>query len=184
MIKKIKDKFKQRKIKKAKLREFLHSLPSAYDNKVIIWNAPEHTVHRRGKLWKVIVIGLLIAAMVTTLVHQAWTFALTIVAFTFVYYLLNREHPKEVEISLSDIGIKVGRRKYPFSRVKSFWLVYEPPYTKTLYVKMEGELVVNIAIQLKDQDPSEVREFLIEKVPESEGQREPLTDIFSKLLKI
>ncbi len=184
MIKKIKNKLEQRKIKKAKLKEYLHNLPSAYDNIVISWTAPEHIRHKRGKLWKVIIAGLLIAAMVLGVTHQAWTFALAIAVFAIVAYIVNREHPKDVKISISDIGIKVGKRKYPFTRIKSFWLIYEPPYIKTLNVNVDGELAVNIAIQLIDQDPSRVREFLIERIPEKEGHNESLTDIFARLLQI
>jgi hypothetical protein len=184
MIKKLKEKFKQRKIRRAKIREFIESQPSAYDNTEISWDAPEHIKHKRGKVWKVIVSALLTAAIVTGFVHQAWTFSLAIVAFALVYYLLNKEHPQDVEISVSNIGIKVGKRRYPFTRIKSFWLVYEPPYTKTLYVRVEGDLVVDVSIQLNDQDPSEVRDFLIERIPEREGHNQSLTEIFSRLLKI
>lgn len=184
MIKKLKDKFKQRKIRKAKEREYLASQPSAFDNASISWTAPEHIKHHRGKIWKVIAGALLIAAIVTGIVHQAWTFSLAIGVFAVVYYLVNREPTKDVEISISDIGIKVGKRKYPFTRIKSFWIIYEPPYTKTLHVKVDGDLVVDISIQLNTQDPSVVREFLIEKIPEREGHNKSLTELFSRLLKI
>lgn len=162
----------------------MQNQPSAFDNAVISWIAPEHIRHKRGRLWKVIVAALLIAAIVTGIAHQAWTFSLAIVVFAIVYYLLNREPAKDVKVSISDIGIKVGKRKYPFTRIKSFWLVYEPPYTKSLYVKVDGELVVDVSIQLNKQDPSEVREFLIEKIPEREGHNQPLAELFSRLLKL
>lgn len=184
MIKKLKEKFKQRKIRIAKQKEHIENQPSAYDNASISWTAPEHIKHNRGKLWKVIVAALLIAAIVTGVAHQAWTFSLAIVAFAVAYYLINKEPTKNVEVSISDIGIKVGKRKYPFTRIKSFWLIYEPPYTKALYVKVDGEWVVDIQIQLNKQDPSEVREFLIEKVPEREGHNQSLTELFARILKI
>ncbi len=184
MIKKLKEKFKQRKIRIAKEREYLENLPSAFDNTAISWTAPEHIRHNRGKIWKVIVASLLIAAIVTGVVHQAWTFSLAIMVFAIVYYLVNREPTKDVEVSISDIGIKVGRRKYPFTRINSFWLVYEPPYTKSLHIRVDKDLVVDVSIQLCRQDPSEVREFLMEKIPEREGHNQSLTELFSRLLKI
>ncbi len=104
--------------------------------------------------------------------------------FVIAYYLIHRDHPKDVEISISDIGIKVGHRKYPFSRIKSFWLMYEPPHIRTLNIKVHGELAVDISIQLNHQDPSKIREFLIEKIPEKEGHQESFSDIFARLLKI
>ena len=184
MIKKIKNKIKKRKIKNAQIKEYLQSLPSAYDNKIISWVAPEHKRHNRGNLWKIIIFGMILAAIIIGFVHKAWTFSAAIAVFTIVYYLVHKEVPQDVEVSISEIGIKVGNRKYPFTRIKSFWMIYEPPHIKTLHIKVDKEFIVDISIELSHQDPSTIREFLIEKIPEKEGHNESFTDIFARLLKI
>lgn len=184
MIKKIKNKFKQRKIRKAQRKEYLKNLPSAYDHTVISWIAPEHTKHERGRLWKVLIPAMLLAAIILGVLHNAWTFSLAIVVFATVYYALHREHPKDVDIIVSDIGIKVGERRYPYSRIKAFWIIYDPPYIKTLNLHVNGEFAVHIPVQLGDQNPAEIREFLLEKIPEREGETESLSDIFLRLFKI
>ncbi len=184
MISKIKNHFKKRAIKKAQIKEYLRSIPSAYDNKIISWVAPEHVRYQRGTLWKVIIGIFLITSIGLGIYYNAWTFSLAVSVFVIAYYLIHRDHPNDVEISISDIGIKVGHRKYPFSRIKSFWLMYEPPHIRTLNIKVHGELAVDISIQLNHQDPSKIREFLIEKIPEKEGHQESFSDIFARLLKI
>lgn len=184
MITKIKNKLKQRAFKRAQIKEYYRSLPSAYDNKIISWVAPEHVRHQRGKLWKIIISIMLVSAIVFGILYNAWTFSLAVAVFALAYYVIHKEQPQDVEISISDIGIKVGHRKYPFTRIKSFWMIYEPPHIKTLNVKVDGDLAVNINIQLNNQDPSPIREFLIEKIPEKEGHQESFSDIFARLFKI
>jgi hypothetical protein len=184
MIKKIKNKFKKRKEKRAQIKEFLKSLPSAYDNVEMSWIAPEYPKHKRGKLWIIIIVGLLLAAIILGVMHKAWTFSLAIGVFAIVYFIIHKQQPSDVEVSISDIGIKVGERKYPFPRIKSFWMVYEPPFIKTLNIKVLDEFAVDIAIELNSQDPSIIRNYLIERIPEKEGNSESLSNIFARLFKI
>lgn len=192
MIRKLKNKYQAHKLKRAQKREakkqmlyLLHNAPSAYDEAVLSWVAPETIRHERGIISK-IVIGLIIIGLIAwgILYYRAWTFSLAIAAFSITYYLVHLEHPKEVEIKISDIGIKVGGRRYPYSRIRSFWLIYEPPYIKTLNLRVSGEMVSDITIQLNGQNPAQVREFLMAKIPELEGQTEKMSDILLRLLKI
>lgn len=191
MLHKIKTKYQQHKLKRAQKREekrrnreLIHSLPSAFDEAVISWIAPEAIRHERGTLWKIVMSLVVIGTITFGILYNSWTFSLAIAAFVFAYYIVNLEHPKHLEVKISDIGIKIGNRKYPFSRIKAFWTIYEPPYTATLNIRTTGEITSDITIQLHGQSPSEIRRFLLDKIPELEGQSEKLSDIFLRLFKI
>ena len=162
----------------------LKNKPTAYDDAVLSWVAPETIKHERGVLWKVIMTITVLASVIGGFCYDSATFSIAIMAFVVAYYFAHLEHPKDVEVKISKIGIKVGARKYSYSRIKAFWIIYEPPYTKTLNIRVAEELITDITIQLDGQNPSQVREFLIEKIPELEGQREKLSDIFLRILKI
>lgn len=185
MITKIKNKIKTRKIQKAQEREYLRNLPSSFDHEKISWFTPEYIKYEKGLLWKVLVILIATALISWGIVSKAWTFSVVMVVFVVVYYLLiHREHPKAVKVVLSNIGIKVGHRKYPYSKIKAFWIIYNPPYTKTLHIRVQNDFAVDIPIYLHHQDPAEIREFLLEKLPELEGHRESFSDILLRIFKI
>jgi len=191
MLKKIKSKYQEGKLKRAQNKEArrehlykLHNEPTAFDNVVLSWVAPEAIRHERGKKWKVIMSLLVIVSTVGGIYYNAWTFSLVILTFAFVYGTIKLEHPKDVEVKISEIGIKIGGRKYAFGRIKAFWVIYEPPYVKTLNIRVQGKFNEDITIQLNGQDPSEVREYLLEKIPEMEGQDEKFTDIVLRIFKI
>lgn len=187
MLKKIKEKIKNQHIKRAQKREArfsaLHSAYTAFDDAVLLWIAPEMIKHERGLTWKIIASILVALACAWGVVYGSWTFSVALLAAILVYYLVHLEHPKNVEIKISEIGIKVGTRKYPYSRIKAFWIIYEP-YVKTLNLRISGEMISDITIQLGNQGPAEVRNFLLEKIPELEGQSEKISDIFFRLFKI
>ena len=180
MLKKIKRKRAEKKARHYALR----NAPSAYDEAILSWIAPETIRHERGVLWKIITAIVVFATIAGGFYYNAATFSVAIIAFIVAYYLAHLEHPKNVEVKISKIGIKVGSRKYPYSRIQAFWLIYDPPYTKTLNIRVSGEVIADITIQLDGQNPSPVRETLFEKIPELEGQSEKFSDIILKLFKI
>ena len=63
-------------------------------------------------------------------------------------------------------------------------MIYEPPFVQTLNLRVEGDFVGEITIQLAGQNPSEIREYLISKIPEMDGKSESLSDVFVRLFKI
>ncbi|MBI2634073.1 hypothetical protein HYW82_00180 [Candidatus Peregrinibacteria bacterium] len=177
-------KLKQKHQERRKRRYLLMNQPSAYDHAILSWIAPEALRHERGRVWKII-MGIIMAGLITWSIYtKIWTFTVALIAVIATYSLVSLDHPKDVEIKISNIGIKVGARKYPYSRIRAFWLIYELPHVETLNIRVRGELAGDITIQLDGQNPSEVREILMEKIPELEGQNEKFSDILFRLLKL
>lgn len=191
MLQKIKTKYQQHRLKKAQKREerkrqieLIRNMPSAYDNAHISWIAPETIIHQRGPTWKIVMSLVICLAIGGGIYYGAWTFSLAIATFAIAYFVINLQHPRAIEIKISDIGIKVGYKKYAYSQIKAFWILYDPPYVQTLNIRVVGQVIDDITIQLGNQSPADLREFLMTKIPELEGQTEKLSDIFLRLFKI
>jgi len=158
---------------------------NAFEQEVkISWEAPEIEHHERGLVWKITMSIIVLSIIVLGLFYNNWTFSLLIFVFALTYYLSNFKKPEILIVKISNIGIKVGTRNYPYSRIEKFWIIYEPPFISTLNISIQGELLNQITIQLNEQDPSEIREFLSKKIKEDKGKIISLTDIILKLLKI
>lgn len=184
MIQKIKKHYQNRKLRKAQQKEYIENMPSYYDHKELSWIAPEYMTHHRGMMWKVVMSLIIVGVIAYGAFYNALTFSLAVVTFAAVHFLLNRKESREVEVVISNVGIKVGRRKYPYSKIKHFWIHYDPPYVRALRIRVDGDIAGEIIIQLNHQSPSEVREFLIDKIPELEGHHETLTELFVRAFKI
>jgi len=184
MISKIVSKLKERKIKKAQTREMELNTNSSFDEAVLSWMAPEFIRYQRGIVWKIMVSVIVAALVVFGYFYDAWTFSLAVIVFAIVYSVVNRKEPKDIQVVVSEIGIKAGFRKYPYSLIKDFCIVYEPPYASELHMRVSNDLAHEIVIQLWGQNPAELRNYLLKHIQEKPEHKEPLSDALLRLFKI
>lgn len=194
MVKKLKHAFKLAKTRRAekKLHKALkkeaaslaNRVDTAYDKAVISWMAPEYVKFKKGALWYLIFATIFLGGAVLAYIYSSWTFSLVLLVFCASYLLFDRKGPRNVKVILSEVGVKVGNRIYQYGRIRAFWIIYNPPFAKTLSVRVHNEFLVDIEIQLGDQDPSEICEFLSRKLPELEGKSESVSRHFERLFKL
>lgn len=192
MLKKIKHHYQKHKLKKAQKKEekqrkmdYIRNFPSAYDDALISWNIPGTVQYHRGPIWKILAVLFVFGTIVWGIFYDAWTFSAAIAAFVLAYGLTHyKKQPKDISISISDIGIRIGSKKFSYPHIRAFWIIYEPPYVQTLNLRVVGDIISDISIQLNGQNPAEIRELLLGKIPELEGQHEKLGDLLLRLLKL
>ncbi|MCA9373762.1 hypothetical protein KC725_01240 [Candidatus Peregrinibacteria bacterium] len=148
------------------------------------WTAPEFIQQQRGPRWFLIAGIVVLIAVLYALLTRNWTMAVAIIVLAAVYEYTRRQHPpKEIEISISELGIHVGHMFFPYSNVERFWMFYENGI-KTLHLRVHKRFFSDVVIQLEDQDPVAIREYLVGQIPEWEGKHERLSDIILRLLKL
>ncbi|MBT3865227.1 hypothetical protein HOE67_03785 [Candidatus Peregrinibacteria bacterium] len=175
---------KLQKALKKEARNLEKETNTIYDEAILSWSAPEYMKHKKGTIWYAAFVILFIGGAILAYIFDAWSFALVLAVFVVTYLVVDRKNPKKVKVILSNLGIKVGKRIYQYNRIQAFWINYAPPFVRTLNIRVHGEYMVDIEIQLDKQNPSHVHQFLSQKVPELEGKKEGLISIFSRIFKL
>lgn len=157
---------------------------NTYNNHEISWEAPEYIQHEKGWKWFLIAGIIIILFAVYGALTDNWTLSIALVLAAAVYVMVHGQTPKHIEIIVSKTGIKVGEREYPYQNIKYFWIIYEPNKTRTLNLESNSKFLPDIAIQLGDQDPAELRTFLLMHVREKEGKEETGIDALLRILKL
>lgn len=148
------------------------------------WEAPEFIKHSKGKVWFV-AAGLVLATIVLYALYSgSVTMAIAFIVLAGVYYISHHHEPRNIQISLNNFGIKVGGRYIPYSQVKAFWIVYNPPHVKILKLLSTDKFMGEMTIQLGEQEPGEVRRIILKHIPEYEGREESFADIVIRLTKL
>jgi hypothetical protein len=148
--------------------------------KEIKWQAPEYPDYKKHPLWFV-GFGLVIAALVLYgVLSGSWTTALTFILFGVAGLIFANKKPKTVTITINSTGIKIDETKYNYSVIKKFWILYELPELKALYFETSAYLNRVIKIELENQNPNVIREFLKKYLEEDLDQTESLADTISR----
>ncbi|HAZ16492.1 MAG: hypothetical protein A3H59_01610 [Candidatus Jacksonbacteria bacterium RIFCSPLOWO2_02_FULL_43_9] len=149
------------------------------------WDFPEFEKHQHTLGWY-IGAGIFTAALlIYALSDGNFLFAILIITFALVVLFHNHTEPILVHCKLDKHGIQVGNEIFEFKHLYRFWLLYEPPQAKNLYIEFKNKVKPRLRIPIENENPLLIRDFLLDHIKEDlEREDLPLSDQFSKLLKI
>jgi len=140
----------------------------------IQWEAAEHEHKERSTDWFWTVGIVVVAGAITAIILENFLFAIVILLAGFAITLFNARRPVVHEFELSQRGLRIGSKRYPYLTLESFWVEDEQrPDEPKLLVTSKKPFVPHLVIPLGNLDPQNVREFLLPLLKEEE-QRESL----------
>jgi len=148
----------------------------------ISWQAPEYMYTRKSRDWYIVVGVLAVGLLAAAIILANFLFAIVIFLSGFTIALYGAKPPRMIAFSLSVDGIRVDKRLYPYESLKSFWIFYDPPDIKELSIESQKMLMPHIKISLGDQDPDEVRSYLLPYLSEHH-QDESLIDVAARYVR-
>jgi len=149
---------------------------------LLSWEAPEFIYHEKSTLWYILAGVALLALIGGSIFMKEWLAVAVFIILGIFIFRYAEVKPKNIEVGLTNIGVKIGEVFYPFNKLKSFWLVYEPPI-KTLNLETTKRFSPLITIQLENSDPFLVKNILKEHLLEEPERTEDLIDKFSRFLR-
>lgn len=132
---------------------------------VFEWEAPEFRHYPKNPAWYItmfLVIGLLTAYQI---IIQDWFGAVSLVILALLIAAFAHQVPKAVVMSISDKGIHINGDLIPYNRIRHFWIVDDHEH-KMLNLETTAYINHFLSIELEDEDADEIREFLIDILPE------------------
>lgn len=155
-----------------------------HGKEIFSWEIEGMDKYNRSFGWYIFA-GLIGAAL---LVYAIWTanflFAVIILMFAVVTIINEMKNQVYIGCKIMENGIILGEHHYCWKEVENFWMVYQPPDVKNLYLELQG-LRPRLSIPLENQNPNKIREFLRKYVKEDlEREQEPISEYIGRVLKI
>jgi hypothetical protein len=145
------------------------------------WSFPEFEKYARPRLWYIIFGTLGVVLLLVALLSQNFLFALILVLFGVIVYMQEKQSPQDIPFGISTTGVLLGSRHYTHAEFDSFYIVYQPPEVKTLYLITKNPTRPRLSIPLVDTDPVSVRETLKQFLSENmEEDKEAISDTFGR----
>ena len=152
---------------------------------LLSWTVDEYVRHERGMLWYAIAIIVALGVLMYAVVTQNFLFAVIIIMFAIIMGLSSLREPRKFFFVITDLGVGIGDKFFPYKEFRNFWLLYEPPEVKNVYLEFKRAAWPHLVIPLDEQDPLEVRKTLLRFMREDLSRdEEPFGDLLARIFKI
>ncbi len=149
------------------------------------WNFTEFIKHERSKSWYFGAVISILFLLIYSFLTVNFLFAVIIIIAAISFFLIYRREPGQVTFAITEDGLGADDRFFPYDEIKDFYIIYQPPEVKTLFVELKALTKPRLAISLGDQNPVEIRKILLEYIDEDlEKDDEPLSEGLSRMLKL
>ena len=152
---------------------------------LIQWSFSEFRQHSRGNGWFVW-FGIITAIVIgISLFTNNYLFAIIIILFVLIIFLQNWKRPRKILFAITPQGIEVDGSKIFMRDISEFWIVYSPPDVEKVYFQFHSILRPALGVDLEGQNPLQIREILIQYLPENlDKEEEPFSDEMARYFKL
>ncbi len=155
-----------------------------YGEEVLSWTAPEYANHAKSERWYMVAGVCTVSLIAYGLITAQYTMAIAFTLLAAVYHLVHNHPPRDITVSITNLGMVIDGQFYAFGEIATFWIVYDPPHVSKLYIRLRKRLGHDLGIELVDQDPQLIRSILETQVTESVGRTESLTQRLARLFNL
>jgi hypothetical protein len=152
------------------------------DPEPISWVGPEY--HHFGSSNRTIIASviLFVSAVLIWIFGGSLTTGLVFALFGFVVLLHGHHEPPEVTFHITTDAIHVHDKTFPAEDIESFWIHYHPHFdVHELSLHLKKWHKPYVRIPLHGVHPVQVREILLDSIPEEEHE-EHIGDVITRLI--
>lgn len=140
----------------------------------ISWQALEYKRKEKTADWYWAVILIALAMAVTAFFLHNIFFGILIIISTAILLSFSIVAPKLIDVSIDQKGVYLGKQMYPFATLDSFWVENRDEEDQKILLKSKKAIMPLVIIPLEEHNHLDVREFLLQYLPEVE-MHEPLS---------
>ncbi len=160
------------------------TLDTIPEDAVFSWTFQERENHLHDQRWYLGALLVVILLLLYSFVTGNILFAILIIIASFTILLLHR-NDETVSVYFTEAEVVVNNIEYRYSDLRNFFIIYQPPGIKKLFIVPSSILRPRLTLKLEDQNPADIRAFLLEKIDEDESRTdEPVSERFSRYLKL
>ena len=160
-------------------------LPEDIGEVHVEWSFPEYVRRDKGKWWYIIVSILVGLCLLYAVLTENVLFAVILILGLFVIISQYFQAPRQIPVVIGEDGVIIDRKFYPHKVLKSFWIIYEPPDVKYLYIDFRNSVSKSLPVPLEDINPLMVREVMLNYLEEDlEKEEEDFDETFARMMNI
>lgn len=138
---------------------------STQNQKTILWQAPEFKHYPKSYAWYVTFWAISILIVGYFFVNKDFFAGICLLILAGLVTFFAKQEPEIILVEISHKHIRFGNLVFPYQQIQHFWIVNNQHH-KTLNIRTTALLNNLIILELENQDPDDVRAYLMKFVPE------------------
>lgn len=156
---------------------------SVKEETILKWQALEYKDYQRNWKWFLLVGFVLLAISAYSVYTKDWfTIVIIFILIGFLNWYI-KQKPQLKDYKITQLGIYVGERFYPYNEIHSFWLTLKPELFQA-NILFNKKYLPQLSILLNDIDPLAVKVALGKFIPEQEDRDESIIDFLMRVFKL
>jgi len=139
--------------------------PDEFGQVFFAWEVSQYPEHKRTTTWYLVMVILALALIIYSIITANFLFALIIILVTFIIFLRSNESAQKFLFQITEDGILLGNQFISYGALKGFYIIYDPPAVKKLFLELKG-IYPDISIALGNENPLPVRDKLLDYLDE------------------
>ncbi len=174
----------QRELKEMKETEDLERIDDDVETAATLyeWHAQEHEHRPKSPAWFAVLAAGTTGIVVILLLLANFIGAIAIALLGALTYHIAQKKPATVRYRIMVDGVAINNALYHYRDVDTFNIVYIPGEVKMVILRSKHRFAPLIHMEIGEADPVEIREILLEFLPENQDLEEPLVDILARRL--
>lgn len=152
------------------------------NNVLYSWYAPEFLYNEKPKYWHILIYSTVLILILAMVVFKQWFAIPVFILIGILVFQYSEVKPRNINVSITDLGILISNKFYPFSEIKTFWILYKPPL-KQINLELTKRFSPIISILLEDADPITIKDLLSPHIIQDSQRSEDLLDKFIRMLR-
>ena len=151
----------------------------------ISWEFPKFKKIERKKGWYIWTTIIFILLIFYSIISANFLFGLIIILAGIIIFLNYHKEDSNINFSITQKGVELENKFYSFKEIKNFWIIYEPPVIKNLYLDFKTPFKPALSIPLEKTNPVKIRKLLKEHIEEDlEKESESTIESLERILKL
>jgi hypothetical protein len=133
------------------------------------WTTIEYLHQEKTTDWYWIVGIVSLSIAIISVIMNNIIFAILVIVSSFTLALFASRRPKEIEINIDGMGIKIDKILYPYKNLDSFWVETRENNDRILLKSQKVFMpLIIVFIEENQVHPIDVRALLLKHLPEEE----------------
>lgn len=152
----------------------------------ISWEVDEIKKYPRNKTWYLVASIIALGLVVYALFDKNYFFALIIILASGLVVYFDNEPARRTLFTIKYNQFELGKNIFSFEKVRNFYIIYKPQEDlKKLFVEFKNPINHRLSIDLEDQNPVEIRNYLLQYLDEDlEKKHGPITEDLARLFRL